>query len=100
MSNVTLKGIKASAARKKPHVIAPMRMGFVDAMNGAPFSREYETSPQWWQQNYNQGRLVAIECKVSNIKAKWPANIILPKSIQYVSQRVAGELRPMRGEDC
>jgi hypothetical protein len=95
MSNVTNKGIKASAARKKPHVIAPMRMGFIDAMNGAPYSPEYETARRWWQQNYNQGRLVAIECKAGNIKAKWPANTVLPKLIQEISQYVARDMRQM-----
>jgi hypothetical protein len=95
MSNVKFKGMKASAARKKPSILAPMRMGFIDAMNGAPYSPEYETAKQWWQQNYNQGRLVAIECRASNIKAKWPANTILPKLIQEISQYVARDLRQM-----
>jgi hypothetical protein len=100
MSNVTLKGINASAARKKPHLVAPMRMGFIDAMNGAPYAPAYETAKQWWQQNYNQGRLIAIECKAGNIKAKWPANTILPKSIEQIAQYVARELRKTTAEGC
>jgi hypothetical protein len=100
MSNVTLKGITFSAARKNPHVIAPMRMGFIDAMNGAPYAPAYETAKQWWQQNYNQGRLVALECKVNGINAKWPANTILPKSIEQISQHVARELRRNAAEGC
>lgn len=98
MSNVTIKGMKSSAARKKPHIVAPVRMGFIDAMNGRPYSPEYETAQQWWQQNYNQGRLIGIECKASGIKAKWPANTILPESIRRVSQHVARELQPMAAQ--
>jgi len=95
MTNVKTKDVKSADARKKPHIVAPVRMGFVDAMNGKPYSPEYETAKQWWQQNYNQGRLIAAECKASNIKAKWPANIILPKLIQEISHYVARDMRQM-----
>jgi hypothetical protein len=95
MTNVKTKDVKPADARKKPHIVAPVRMGFVDAMDGKPYSPEYETAKQWWQQNYNQGRLIAAECKASNIKAKWPANTILPELIRQVSQHVARELQPM-----
>jgi hypothetical protein len=95
MTNVKTRDVKSAEVRKKPHLVAPVRMGFVDAMNGKPYSPEYETAKQWWQQNYNQGRLIAIECKANGIKAKWPANTILPKLIQEISQYVARDMRPM-----
>jgi hypothetical protein len=98
--NDTGKRISSAKARKSPHLLAPLKIGYFDAMNGAPYTAEYETAKQWWQHNYNQGRLIAAEFKADGIMVKWPPNTILPKIIQDKSKLVARTLRRMADGDC
>lgn len=98
MSNNNGRLLSASKARGTPKVLIPVRMGYLDLMNGAPYPQEYETAIKWWQNNYNAGRLIAAEVKASGAKVKWPANTILPKAIQEISKHVARELQPMAAQ--
>lgn len=74
------------------------RLGWEDARNGRGFSHQYESASPTAQNNYEIGRIQAVNVIAAGLKApKWPDNVVLPKWVDPLwneAARIAGNARP------
>jgi len=69
-----------------PQVLEAARAGYHDALAGLGYRREYDAYPEWQQQNYESGRLMAMETRGK--APAWPATGSLPSALLPVADTV------------
>jgi hypothetical protein len=92
MSNERRRPITPRDARRKSHVLIPVRLGYLDGIHGRPYAQDHERAEPWWQHNYAAGRLIAAECRALGTPVAWPASTALPRRIEEISRLVAYSL--------
>lgn len=85
---------------ERHHIEAAAREGYLDALAGKGFSRQYDDSPGPWQRNYEIGRFWAIGMNVCGIEPpEWPERERRqPAEITQATEEIARRIGAIRPE--
>lgn len=67
------------------HLIGALRDGYRDAHEGKGFRKQYETAMDWYQKNYERGRLLVVGLRGMGVAPPvWRETVLFPNKLKAI----------------